>query len=165
MGSTSGWDLEAALQGFYATASGSLAARARSIDGAWSSQSAKLKSRDPHCPICVQDFTPSLKPIVTQCCFQVLCVNCVSSMTTAGGVLRCPFCRTRQASPSGPATHAEDDFIAGAFRMARAAHSYCAQRVELLSKEILDTLEASLQPTQEAVPQHDLRLEVVLSRS
>jgi len=163
--STSGWDLEDALQGFYASASGPLAAQARSVDGAWSSQSAKLKSRDPHCLICVQDFTLCLTPIVTQCCFQVLCVNCVASMTTASGVLCCPFCRTRQASPSDPATRVEEDFIAGAFRMARAAQSYCTHRVELLSVEILDTLQESLQPTQDAVPQHaqhDLRLEVVL---
>lgn len=163
--STSGWDLEMALQGFYASASGPLAARASSIDGAWSSQSAKLKSRDPHCPICAQDFTPSLSPIVTQCCYQVLCGNCVASMTTAGGMLRCPFCRTRQASPSGPATPAEEDLMVGALRMARAAHTYCAHRVELLSKEILDTLQESLQPTQDVVPEYDLRLDVVLSRA
>lgn len=162
--STHGWDLEAALQGFYASSSGPLAARARSIDGAWSSQSAKLKSRDPHCPICVADFSPSLTPIVTQCCFQVLCVNCIASMTTAGGVLRCPFCRTRQASPSGPA-RTEEDFFAASLRIARAAHSFCAQKVELLSKEILDTLQESLQPSEEAVTQHDLRLDVVLSRA
>lgn len=163
--SNHGWDLEMALQGFYASASGSLAARASSIDGAWSSQSAKLKSRDPHCPICVQDFTPGLKPLVTQCCYQVLCGNCVASMTSAAGLLRCPFCRTRQASPCGPPTPVEDDLMAGALRMARAAHSYCAHRVELLSKEFFDTLQESLQPTQDVGPEIDLTLDVVLSRS
>jgi len=156
----SGWDIEAALRRFYIGAAPLAARDASSLGGAWSSQSAKLRSKEVQCPICVQDFRPGTESLVTRCCFQVICVHCVASLTSAEGELRCPFCRCAKVSPNcadgdgESRQRREDDFFTEVFR---AAGTYCAKQADHLTKEFMAALQHA-----EAGPQYDLRLDVVL---
>lgn len=157
----SGWDIEAALRRAFVGSAAPLAALAAgSLGQAWSSQSAKLRSRELQCPICVRDFRPGTESLVTRCCFQVICVHCITSLTTAEGQLRCPFCRCCKVSPASPESGGEDrqqreeDFFMEAFRV---AGTYCAKKADRLTKDFLAALQHA-----EAGPQYDLRLDVVL---
>jgi hypothetical protein len=96
----SGWDIESALRSFYVGGPPLASLSACSLGGSWSTQSAKLRSSELQCPICVRDFCPGTESLVTRCCFQVLCIHCAASLTTNEGMLRCPFCRTDALSPS-----------------------------------------------------------------
>jgi hypothetical protein len=91
------WDVEAALRSYYSRGPLLVATAAAQVSGAWGSQSAKLRSGELECPICFKDFDHGTESVATRCCFQVLCVHCVSSLTDRDGVLPCPFCRRLEA--------------------------------------------------------------------
>ncbi|CAE8665772.1 unnamed protein product [Polarella glacialis] len=100
--SRSGWDVEAALQSFYignkpkaaagAKLEGALSAESEA-EKSWSSGGAKLRRNEVECPICVVPYEQGYKPVMTQCCFQVLCSECLCRLTDSRGQLACPFCR------------------------------------------------------------------------
>merc|ERR1712139_202997 len=87
------WDIESAFRCYYAKGSPMAALQACNLDGAWSSQSAKLRNSEVQCQICVSEFQAGRETVVTQCCFQPICEECVANLKDADGVLRCPFCR------------------------------------------------------------------------
>jgi hypothetical protein len=59
----------------------------------WSSGGAKLRRNEVECPICVVPYEQGYKPVMTQCCFQVMCSECLCRLTDSRGQLACPFCR------------------------------------------------------------------------
>lgn len=151
----SGWDIESALRSFYIGGPPLAALKACSLGAPWSSQDAKLRSSELQCPICIADFCPSTESLVTKCCFQVVCVHCVASLTKPDGQLRCPFCRCVAESPaphSEKETNQHDDLLAGVFRI---AEKYADE-----ATRITRGFMASFQ-TVEVAPQHDLRLDVI----
>jgi len=90
LGSTD-WDVETALCSFFGLPA------PPSCD-AWSSQGVKLRRSEVECPICIEAYGATSKPLVTDCCFQALCTTCYSRLIQPGG-FQCPFCRTIGAPP------------------------------------------------------------------
>jgi len=118
------WDVEAAMMGYYGKACGGSSPLGGSAGSlmSWSSQGAKLRQNEVDCPICCEPYATGAKPVVSRCCFQVLCKSCHERLTQPAGVwpetaFQCPFCRnverhasanlwqqTQQAVPQQPAT-------------------------------------------------------------
>jgi len=92
-----GWEVEAALLSFYNDAGGTSGAHG------WSSRGAKLRKSEAEveCPICAEMYKSKAMPVVTGCCFQVLCSDCKAKLTQPGG-FHCPFCRTVEGAPKDP---------------------------------------------------------------
>mmetsp|Transcript_92133 Transcript_92133/g.260779 ORF Transcript_92133/g.260779 Transcript_92133/m.260779 type:complete len:395 (+) Transcript_92133:51-1235(+) len=152
----SGWDIELALRSFYVAGPPLAASTARSPGAPWNSQGARLRSSEVQCPICAADFRPGAEPLVTACCFQVICEHCVASLATkADDQLRCPFCRSVSERPGisekGQGSHG-DDLLA---EVLRVAGKYAGE-----ATRITRGLVASFQ-AEEHVPRHDLRYDVI----
>jgi len=92
------WDVEAALRGLHMEAAGDSSSGPTS---AWSSGGARLKKDEHDCPICVVTYhsDDGSPPIMTHCCFQVLCATCHHRLTDVVRRLSCPFCRSVSAVP------------------------------------------------------------------
>lgn len=93
---TAGWDVEHALQGFYAAQAP--AGSITRIGTSWSSRGAKMSKDETECPICMnpyasQDGVAMGAPIQLGCCFQVLCRACHEKLVNNQNMLSCPFCR------------------------------------------------------------------------
>mmetsp|Transcript_132964 Transcript_132964/g.231100 ORF Transcript_132964/g.231100 Transcript_132964/m.231100 type:complete len:370 (-) Transcript_132964:61-1170(-) len=99
---SSGWDTESALRLHYVNASTLQALHAGHLAGAWNSQHARFSSGEQQCSICVAHFTIGSEPVVTRCCFQTLCVNCIKFLSDDKDQLRCPFCRRMELRPELP---------------------------------------------------------------
>lgn len=100
-----GWDIESALRHRYSNSEpgNTLVAIGACKPDGWSSKHAQLRSTtERECQICVAHFTQGAEPIVTKCCFQVLCVHCVGRLSNDSGQLRCPFCRANAEPPVQP---------------------------------------------------------------
>jgi len=87
-----GWEVEAALLSFFSSAAPHMLLPLEGGCG-WSSHGAKLRKNEVDCPICVEPYSTKTKPVVTHCCFQVLCSICHLRMLEPGG-FHCPFCRS-----------------------------------------------------------------------
>lgn len=90
-----GWEIEAALCSYYSVGPRSSAMALGDSDRGWSSHGAKLRRSEVECPICVEPYTG--EPVVTSCCFQVLCSDCRAKLIHPNGSnkgFHCPFCRT-----------------------------------------------------------------------
>lgn len=91
------WDVESALRRSYLCGP-ELTVLAACHGPAWSSKSARLSSMETQCPICAEDLSMDMKPAVTPCCYQLLCVRCATWLSNDIGELHCPFCRARNHS-------------------------------------------------------------------
>lgn len=156
----SGWDIEAALRRHYVGGPVLVALEACNARGSWSSQSAKLRCDELQCPICVADFCPGALPVVTRCCFQVVCVHCVDALATEEGELRCPFCRRLEVRPvagGGSAARRDLEPPEGFFEGMLRAAAKCAEQAGRMASDIATVLHPDDRPSP-----HDLRLDVVL---
>jgi len=88
------WDVESALRGLYSSQDPE--SMGKICDGAWSSHGAKLRKREVECPICTLPYTDGSASVVSQCCFQVLCIDCHRKLTGTNKLFACPFCRKRE---------------------------------------------------------------------
>jgi len=95
----SGWDVELALQSFYAVAASHQGSP--STGSAWSSGGAKLRKGEVDCPICMVPYAEGFRSVMTHCCFQVLCLACHRRLTDSNRRLSCPFCRGVSHVPEG----------------------------------------------------------------
>jgi hypothetical protein len=94
---TANWDLESALQGFFAAQAppGSIAPTGHS----WSSRGAKIRKDETECGICMHPYASHEgaagmgAPIQLGCCFQILCRSCHKKLVNDQHMLSCPFCR------------------------------------------------------------------------
>jgi len=110
------WDVEAAMMSYYGHG-GRVGGcgpppLAQGPDEAlsWSSHGAKLRRSEVECPICAEPYADGVKPVVSSCCFQVLCQGCHDRMLRPSDDstpwrcsldFQCPFCRGVQRH--GPA--------------------------------------------------------------
>lgn len=85
-----GWDVEEAMRGL-------LGGALDAAGCAWSSQGAKLRLREVQCPVCAVPYAEGAKALVTQCCFQALCLDCRAAIEEQEVAFKCPFCRKTEA--------------------------------------------------------------------
>lgn len=94
---TANWDLESALQGFFAAQAppGSIAPTGTS----WSSRGAKISKDETECGICMNPYASHEgaagvgAPIQMGCCFQTMCRSCHKKLVNEQHMISCPFCR------------------------------------------------------------------------